>query len=182
MIRARFRPVRDLRFDAMRIRLHGDLHLGQLLYTGKDFMFIDFEGELTRSLGERRIKRSPLRDVAGMLRSFQYASDAVLFGRIPGITSRPELRSTLELWAGYWYAWVGALYLKSYFDVTRTTNLLPHKESDVQVLLSAFVLERALDQLAWELTDRPEWVIVPLHGILKAFDRSVDQPEPVLAG
>ena len=91
---------------------------------------------------------------------------------------RPELRPTLELWAGYWYAWVGALYLKSYFDVTRTTTLLPHKESDVHVLLSAFVLERALDQLAWELTDRPEWVIVPLHGILKAIDAGMESPEP----
>jgi maltose alpha-D-glucosyltransferase/alpha-amylase len=178
MIRARFRPIRDLRFEAMRIRMHGDLHLGQLLHTGKDFVFIDFEGELTRSIGERRIKRSPLRDVAGMLRSFQYASDAVLFGRIPGITSRSELRPTLELWGGYWYAWVGALYLKSYFDVLRSSNLLPRNEAEVRVMLSAFVLERALDQLTWELTDRPEWVIVPLHGILKAFE-SADQLQPV---
>jgi maltose alpha-D-glucosyltransferase/alpha-amylase len=181
LIRARFRPIRDLRFDAMRIRLHGDLHLAQVLHTGKDFVFVDFEGELTRSLGERRIKRSPLRDVAGMLRSFQYASGAVLFGRIPGITSRPELRPALEQWAGYWYAWVGALYLKSYFDVTRTSGLLPRSDAGLGAMLSAFVLERALDQLTCELNDRPEWVIVPLHGILKAVGGAVDKPEPVLA-
>ena len=180
MIRGRFRPIRDLRFDAMRIRLHGDLHLAQVLYTGKDFVFVDFEGELDRSLGERRIKRSPLRDVAGMLRSFQYASSAVLFGRIPGITSRPESRSSLELWAGYWYAWVGALFLKSYFDVTRTSGLLPSSDGDLGAMLSAYVLERALDQLTCELNDRPEWVIVPLHGILKAVG-AAELPETVLS-
>ncbi len=177
-IRAKFHSIRDRRFDAMRIRLHGDFHLAQLLYTGKDFTIVDFEGELTRPLGERRIKRSPLRDVAGMLRSFQYASDAVLFGRVPGVTTRPGSRSVLETWAGFWYAWVGALYLKSYLDTLKTTRLLPLRGDDFSAMLSAFVLDRALDQLSYELTDRPEWVVVPLHGILKAIDAGMESPEP----
>ena len=166
-MRAVFRPLRDHRFEAKRIRVHGDLHLSQILYTGKDFVFIDFEGELTRSLGERRIKRSPLKDIAGMLGSFQYASDAVLFGRVPGISARPESRSSIETWASYWFAWVAALYLKSYLETVAPAELLPPGYDEIRMMLSAFVFERALDQLAFELNNRPEWVRVPLHGILR---------------
>ncbi len=168
-IAAAVRPLRDRRLDAMRIRLHGDLHLGQLLYTGKDFVFVDFEGELTRSLGERRIKRSPLRDVAGMLRSFQYASDTVLFGRVPGVSARPESLPSLESWASFWYGWVSALFLKSYLDTVKSAELLPHAEEDLRALLSAYMIERALDQLNYELNDRPDQVMVPLRGILSGI-------------
>ena len=146
--------------------------LSQVLYTGKDFVFIDFEGELTRSLGERRIKRSPLRDVAGMLGPFQYASDAVLFGRIPGITARPESRSPIETWASYWFSSVTALFLKSYLRTVAPAELLPASQEHVRILLKAFVFERSLDQLAFELNNRPEWVSVPLHGILRLLEEA----------
>ncbi|MBV8818985.1 MAG: maltose alpha-D-glucosyltransferase, partial [Acidobacteriaceae bacterium] len=165
-IEAAFRPIRDQRFDAKRCRLHGDLHLAQVLYTGKDFVFVDFEGELSRPLGERRIKRSPLRDVAGMLRSFQYAAGAVLFGHIPGIGVRPESRAVLETQAHYWYSWVAALYLQAYLKTIQPAALLPRDERLVRTLLLAYMLERALDQLAGELTERQDWVMIPLQGIL----------------
>ncbi len=110
-IRARFRPVRDRRFDTQRIRIHGDLNLREVLYRGKDFAIIDFEGEPSRPYGERRIKRSLMRDVAGMLRSFQYAAYAVLFGLVPGITPKPESMAAFERWAAFWSSWAGSKFL-----------------------------------------------------------------------
>ena len=100
----RFRAILDPAFVGQRIRCHGDYHLGQLLFTGKDFVVIDFEGETARTIGERRIKRSPLRDVASMVRSLDYAVQSVLLGvtdvrgRPPGMI-RPEDRPALEPWA-----------------------------------------------------------------------------------
>ena len=86
----RFRSILDRKITAMRIRVHGDYHLGQVLFTGKDFVIIDFEGEPAHSLSVRRIKRSPLRDVAGMLRSFHYAANAPLIGKTGGGVFRPD--------------------------------------------------------------------------------------------
>ena len=102
-IRARLRYLRDERLTAARIRIHGDLHLGQVLYTGKDVVFIDFEGDPGRPLSERRIKRSTLQDVAGMLDSFYHACHGVLFGEAPGVIPKPETLHVLERWAKFWY-------------------------------------------------------------------------------
>ncbi|HET8550092.1 MAG TPA: maltose alpha-D-glucosyltransferase, partial [Bryobacteraceae bacterium] len=96
-IRQRFRPLRDKRIEAMRTRHHGDFHLGQVLYTGRDFVMIDFEGEPQRPLGERRLKRSPLRDVAGMLRSFHYAA----WNALPRGVVRQQSLPALEGWAEF---------------------------------------------------------------------------------
>src|SRR3989475_5090040 len=111
----RFRLLRDSKISGLRIRVHGDYHLGQVLYTGNDFVIIDFEGEPTRPLSVRRLKRSPLRDVAGMLRSFHYASYAALLGQTPGV--RPEDFATLEPWARFWYLAVSAAFLNGYLAV-----------------------------------------------------------------
>jgi maltose alpha-D-glucosyltransferase / alpha-amylase len=161
-IKARFRPLRDQRIEAVRTRHHGDFHLGQVLYTGKDFVIIDFEGEPQRPLGERRLKRSPLRDVAGMLRSFQYAA----WSALPRAVIRPQSMPTLESWATYWSAWVGAAYLGGYFKTAGNALFIPPTHEQVRLLLNAFLLEKALYEIGYELNNRPDWVRIPLSGVL----------------
>src|SRR5689334_25265550 len=95
----RLRRILDVKIVATRIRIHGDYHLGQVLHTGKDFVIVDFEGEPARSLGERRMKRSALRDVAGMMRSFHYAAYASLWKQS---SMRSEDIALLETWASAW--------------------------------------------------------------------------------
>ena len=165
-VRAQFRPIRDRRITATRIRAHGDLHLDQILYTGKDFVFIDFEGELSRPLSERRIKRSALRDIASMLCSFQYAAYAVLFGHVAGVTPRPEGTAAVEQLAATWYSWVSALYLKGYLGAATQASFVPASEDELRLLLDAYLLEEAIDELGHDLADRPAWARIPLHGIL----------------
>jgi maltose alpha-D-glucosyltransferase / alpha-amylase len=165
-IRATFRTLRDRKIQSVRIRHHGDFHLGQVLYTGKDFQIIDFEGEPARPMSERRLKRSPARDIAGMIRSFQYAAYAALYGKIAGVTPRPDLINTLERCADYWTTWVSAAYLRGYVETARQGNLLS-RLGDVRELLSLFLLDKALYEVAYELNNRPDWVRIPLNGILK---------------
>jgi len=158
------------RVQAQRIRCHGDFHLGQVLYTGKDFVIIDFEGEPARPLSERRIKRCPLRDVAGMLRSFQYAADAALLARDAGSPVRPEDLPKLEAWSLSWQSWVSAVFLKSYLEEASKGNFLPKKKEDLDLLLRLFLLEKGLYELHYELNHRPEWVRIPLRGLLRLLN------------
>ncbi|MBI1311153.1 maltose alpha-D-glucosyltransferase [bacterium] len=159
---------------AQRIRVHGDFHLGQVLFTGRDFVIIDFEGEPDRSIGERRLKRSPLRDVAGMLRSFHYASHAVRRGQAPGTVAAANeaiVADVLEQWLQVWCAWCSATYLKSYLDGLGGSDLLPGDQNQRQVLLDLFVLEKAVYELRYELNNRPEWANIPLQGILQIIEK-----------
>jgi maltose alpha-D-glucosyltransferase/alpha-amylase len=169
-IRARLRLVRDQRINTLRLRVHGDLNLGQVLYTGKDFSIIDFEGDPTRSYGERRLKRAALLDVASMLRSLHYAAFAVLFGRVPGIPARADGGASLEPWARFWSAWAGAIFLRSYLEAARPGGFLPTNSDEIRVLLDAFLLEKALAEVVVELNDRPDWVLIPLRGISSLLD------------
>lgn len=155
---------------AQRIRTHGDYHLGQVLFTGRDFVIIDFEGEPDRSIGERRLKRSPLRDVAGMLRSFHYASHAVRLGQAPGTVTAPSAAPTttvLEQWLEVWFTWCSAAFLHSYQDRLDGSDLLPANVQQQQLLLDLFTLEKAVYELRYELNNRPDWVSIPLQGILQ---------------
>jgi maltose alpha-D-glucosyltransferase/alpha-amylase len=170
-LRERFAPIRDQRLSGVRTRHHGDYHLGQVLYTGKDFLIIDFEGEPGRPLSERRIKRSPIRDVAGMLRSFQYAAYAVLFGQVAGVVPRPEDAVALEAWAAFWTQWAGGAFLRGYLD-----SASGMRESELRILLDAFLFEKALYEVAYELNNRPEWVRIPLRGILQLLGSQVNAP------
>ena len=163
---ARLRPIRDNRIAAVRIRNHGDFHLGQVLYTGKDFSIIDFEGEPTRPLSERRIKRSALRDVAGMLRSFEYSALAVLMGQVPGVTPRPEALDVLEKWAAFWYSWAGTAYVRGYLGAAGDAPFLPKKDRELRVLLDSYLFEKAVYELGYELANRPGWVRIPIRGLL----------------
>jgi maltose alpha-D-glucosyltransferase/alpha-amylase len=160
------RALLDGKIDALRIRIHGDYHLGQVLYTGNDFVMIDFEGEPARPLSERRIKRSALRDVAGMLRSYHYAPYAVLFGNAPGSVVRAEDRAALEGGAKFWYQWVSAAFLRAYLDESRKGSHLPSSGEQVDILLRAYLIEKALYEIVYELNNRPEWVRIPLRGLL----------------
>jgi maltose alpha-D-glucosyltransferase / alpha-amylase len=169
-VRRRYRSLLQRRISAMRIRVHGDYHLGQVLYTGRDFVIIDFEGEPARPLSERRIKRSPLRDVAGMLRSFHYVSYAALFGQIPSI--RPADFPALEPWAKFWYTWVSVAFLKAYLAAAKEDPILPKDPTELQVLLEVYLLEKAVYELGYELNNRPEWVKVPLQGLLQLLTTS----------
>jgi maltose alpha-D-glucosyltransferase/alpha-amylase len=166
----RFYLVRKRRISASRIRCHGDYHLGQVLYTGKDFVIIDFEGEPARSLSERRFKRSPLRDVAGMIRSFHYATRSGLL-RQESLIARPEDElPTLAQWAQFWYVWVSSVFLTSYLDEVRQAHLLPEEPEQLKVLLDAYLMEKAIYEIGYELNNRPDWLSVPLQGILQLIE------------
>jgi maltose alpha-D-glucosyltransferase / alpha-amylase len=163
-IRRKLRLVRERKIQAVRLRCHGDYHLGQVLYTGKDFIIIDFEGETTRPLAVRRLKQLAFRDVAGMLRSLHGAADEALFGATA--TSRPEDRLTLEPWARFWYAWVSGAFLRAYVGVVGHTSILPSDTEDRQILLDAYLIEIALAELRDASRHHPERAGNPLRGIL----------------
>jgi maltose alpha-D-glucosyltransferase/alpha-amylase len=152
----------NTRIEAVRTRVHGDYHLGQVLYTGKDFIVLDFEGEPARSLTERRMKRSPLRDVAGMMRSFHYAAYAALWQRK---TFRPEDVTFLEPWAEAWAEWVARLYLETYQQTVAGAPFIPSDPPAAKVLLRALLLEKATYEVVYELNNRPSWVVLPIRGI-----------------
>jgi len=166
-IRDRFRFLYGQRIYASRIRVHGDYHLAQALYTGKDFVLIDFEGDLSRPLSERRIKRSPLEDVAGMLDSFYHASHGVLFGEAPGVVPVPESLNALEAWAKFWYRSVSAEFLAAWRATPGVSPLLPQNEDHLRTMLDIFLLDFALRKLAYALTRFPERIRIPAHAILE---------------
>jgi maltose alpha-D-glucosyltransferase/alpha-amylase len=166
-LRARLQRLRDTRISGTRIRHHADYHLSNVLYTGSDFLISNFEGNPERSIGERRIKRSPLRDIASMIRSFHYVSHAVLFDQVPGIVLSRDAFPQLERWAESWYTWVSAIFLKGYLERAGTADFLPRSQEERAVLLEAYTLEKAMIEIEFELNHRPDWVRIPVHGILE---------------
>ncbi len=165
-LRARFRFFRDQRLDAMRIRIHGDYHLGQALYTGKDFTIIDFEGDPARPLSERRIKRSPLQDVAGMIDSFYHASHGVLYGEAPGVIPKPETLGALEQWSRFWARAVSLAFLDSYLGTPGVAPLLPSNPEHVRIMIRLYLADLALRKLAFQLAHSPERIRVPARLIV----------------
>ncbi|HEY5055815.1 MAG TPA: alpha-glucosidase C-terminal domain-containing protein, partial [Acidobacteriaceae bacterium] len=153
----------------LRIRIHGDYHLGQLLRTRNDYVILDFEGEPARPLADRRQKQSPLRDLAGMVRSFSYAAYFALDRR----AQRNPAARALEPWAELWQNAVSAEFLNAWrltMDEAEHHASGPHlTPQPVQAnrLLNAYLLEKALYELLYELNNRPTWVRIPLAGILK---------------
>lgn len=155
----------------VRIRVHGDLHLGQVLFTGNDFVLIDFEGEPARSIEERRSKRSPFVDVAGMLRSLHYAVVAALRDK-PAST-----RAGLAGWADLWHRAVTASFLRGWLRAVRGSVVVPREPEATRALLDLFLVEKAVYELRYELDNRPDWVDIPLAGlreIAEAADGSVE--------
>jgi maltose alpha-D-glucosyltransferase / alpha-amylase len=170
--RRRFQLLAGRRISAMVTRIHGDYHLGQVLFTGSDFVIIDFEGEPARPLAERRKKRSPLQDVAGMLRSFHYAAYAPLLHDNGEKLPQEELQA-LESRAQYWQKWVSATFLKTYLEVSGNSNLIPKDREELALLLDLYLLDKAIYELGYELNNRPSWVRIPLDGILQLLQDSV---------
>lgn len=159
-----FQALQDLKEGGLRIRCHGDYHLGQVLRTGSDYVVIDFEGEPARPLSERRIKHSPLYDVAGMLRSFAYAAAAVLAGR-----SEPRAPE-YEPWAALWSRCVGGEFLGAYLAETEGRPIRPQGAEAINLLLTVHLLEKAVYELRYELNNRPEWAPIPIKGIMEILD------------
>jgi maltose alpha-D-glucosyltransferase / alpha-amylase len=159
----RFRKLSAVEIHALRSRIHGDYHLGQVLRAKGDFIILDFEGEPARSLAERRTKQSPLKDVAGMLRSFSYAA----FSALMKYTSRrPEDFQRLEPWAQLWEQSVASAFLRAYCETAKGVEVVPSEPMLFQQLLEAYVIDKAFYELVYELNNRPTWVLIPLIGIL----------------
>lgn len=161
---ARLLQFRDADMTGMRMRVHGDYHLGQVLHTGKDFVILDFEGEPARTLSFRRGRRSPLADVAGMIRSFDYAALAPVLRDTPIDFHDPEQDIRLA-WAEVFSSWLSGTFLESYRDGLEGSPLLPTDDTFGQVL-GTHVLEKALYELVYELNNRPSYVPIPLRAVL----------------
>jgi maltose alpha-D-glucosyltransferase/alpha-amylase len=158
-----FRLAADDSSLGQRMRIHGDYHLGQVLQVKTDYVILDFEGEPARPLAERRAKFSPLKDVAGMVRSLSYAAYS---GLLNHTARRPEDWKTLEPWARLWEQSMGAEFLRAYRSTAQNAPFLPSSEDGFRKLLAIFLLDKALYELSYELNNRPTWVRVPLMGIL----------------
>ena len=165
----RFRRLEDLNLALKATRIHGDYHLGQVLRVKDDFVILDFEGEPARPLAERRMLQSPLKDVAGMLRSFSYVAQV---GYLNFVARHPRDAAPLEPWSRLWEACVSAAFLGSYRESIAGTDLAPAGAEDLELLLDAFVLDKALYELSYELNNRPLWIRIPLLGILALFHES----------
>jgi maltose alpha-D-glucosyltransferase / alpha-amylase len=162
-----FSEVYQIRINAVKTRIHGDYHLGQVLFTGNDFVIIDFEGEPGFSFSERRLKKNPLKDVAGMMRSIHYAA----FGKILlNENYRDRDLEFLETWADRWQHYVSRFYLGAYMERMGMGTNLSYEQD---VLIRTFLLEKAIYELGYELNGRPDWTIIPLRGIeylVKRYD------------
>ncbi len=160
-----FSEIYLVRIQALKTRIHGDFHLGQVLFTGKDFIIIDFEGEPGFSFSERRLKKNPMKDVAGMIRSFHYAA----FGKILlNENYRERDLEFLEQWAEQWQHYVSRFYLDAYLEKMGKPRELSEED---EVLLRTYLIEKAVYELGYELNGRPDWVNIPLRGIYYLMQR-----------
>ena len=160
-----FSEIYQLRITGIKTRIHGDYHLGQVLFTGKDFIIIDFEGEPGFSFSERRLKKSPYKDVAGMMRSFHYAA----FGKILlNENYREQDLQFLMSWAEQWQHYVSRFYVGAYMEKMGMGTQLPCEDD---VLIRTYLLEKAVYELGYELNGRPDWTVIPLRGIEYQMNR-----------
>ena len=160
-----FSEIYKIKINAIKTRVHGDFHLGQVLFTGKDFVIIDFEGEPGFSFSERRLKKNPLKDVAGMMRSFHYAA----FGKILlNENYRDRDLEFLMSWAEQWQHYVSRFYLGAYME---KVGMGPKLSDENETLIRTFLIEKAIYELGYELNGRPDWVVIPLRGIYYHMQR-----------
>jgi maltose alpha-D-glucosyltransferase/alpha-amylase len=172
VILERFRSVLESRIDAKRIRIHGDCHLSQVLWTGKDFIFFDLEGEARQPLSERRIKRSPLRDAAALVRAFHYAAHAGWHRHVEQGCIGTDKFSLCEPWIRYWNVWVGTAYLKAYFQRLQGSGLLPGAENELRDLMRMYLLFRVITELGDEDIQGSPALRIPLRAAIFLADGS----------
>ena len=150
-------------FEAQKTRFHGDFHLGQVLAVKNDFFIVDFEGEPARPLADRRRKSSPLRDVAGMIRSFDYAS----FTAVRQLAeARPAAEPRMQQLAEAWRQRAVDGFRAAYRKTMRGCPAYPASKKHARAMLAFFTLEKAIYEVSYELANRPGWVDIPLNGIL----------------
>lgn len=166
----RYRLLREHRLQARRIRCHGDYDLSQVIFTGKDFVLIDFEGDPALPVSERAIKRSPLRDLAGMIRSFHYAAWTGLHDHVQRGSLAPDALHTFEPWARLWYRAVSREFLRSYLETLGPNSPLSQPDEEFMLMLPAYLLNEAMHELGHELAHRPDWLHVPLIGVLNLLE------------
>jgi maltose alpha-D-glucosyltransferase/alpha-amylase len=147
-----------------KIRVHGDYHLGQVLFTGKDFIIIDFEGEPIRSLTARKLKYCPFKDISGMLRSFHYA---IYMGFFKHVSMLPEDRDFLAPWLEFWYEETSKKFVTSYLSTAAGASFIPDDPEQVDTLIDLFTIEKAIYETEYELNNRPDWLTIPLNGLKK---------------
>jgi maltose alpha-D-glucosyltransferase/alpha-amylase len=162
----RARRIYEHKINAQRLRCHGDYQLDQVLYTGKDFYVIDWEGEANRSLSDRRHKRPPLRDVAGMLFSFGYAA----FAAAHRSNIRPEDVPALVPWSRFWTYWAGVAFLQSYLATCLPCPFLPERREELTILFDFCLLKRAAHYLRSDLRSGNGRVEVPVRGFLRLLE------------
>jgi maltose alpha-D-glucosyltransferase/alpha-amylase len=167
-----FRSIYERRIDAVRIRHHNDYHLGQVLYTGKDFLIIDFEGPTAGALSERRLKGTPLRDVAGMLLSFRHAAHMALSNRVKQGTLSADQMETLVAWSRFWSKWVSFAFYHAYSEAVGTAAFLPSNKTDQRAMMDFSLLHKAITELGNALNHHPDRVEIPLEAILEILDSS----------
>mgnify|MGYP005839350877 CR=1 FL=1 len=165
----RLKSMTQSPFDVHRIRIHGDYHLGQVLFTGKEFVIIDFEGEPMRPIEDRRKKRPAFADLAGMIRSFHYAAYAAL---LQESTYSKSALHRLTLFGEIWFHQVSRAFLKSYLSVADGAPFVPKTLDERERLLRTFLLSKAMYELSYELNNRPDWVMIPLRGIVQILSES----------
>jgi maltose alpha-D-glucosyltransferase/alpha-amylase len=156
--------LRDSRIDGQRIRIHGDLHLGQVLDTGNDVIIIDFEGDTGRPLSERRLKRPALTDLASLIRSFHFAAH---WPRVERELLSAEVveADALAAWSTYWFQWVSAACVRGYRDATAGSGFNPADDDTWSVLFKCLLVSRACDELSSRLGSRSDWLGIPLAGL-----------------
>jgi maltose alpha-D-glucosyltransferase/alpha-amylase len=152
--------------ESLRIRIHGDYHLGQVLATSNDYIIIDFEGEPESSITDRKIKHSPLKDVAGMIRSYHYAISAKMFND-PDAAKLDTTR--VQLAADRWYKLILQTFMEKYLDTFGKPHPLFKNNNEINFLMLIYLLEKAVYELGYEISYRPDWVKIPLKGIVNVI-------------
>ena len=170
------KQIYSKKIDATKIRIHGNLHLQQILFTGKDIAIHDFGGNPHRNYSERRLKRSAFRDVASMIRSFYYVAHKAFLNSSQ--LHKDEIQSLLP-YATLWSQYMSGFFLKAYLEKSNGHGFVPETSSDLEILIRTYLLEGAINDLNFEVKHRPEYLLIPMKMIDAIVNREVIKKIPV---